>query len=433
MDEERTLKYVKRLRPYSLNLGPGNTDPYVREILEQRSVSEDNLYSQRLLNSVHFQFAIRRFKEEFADLRSTPIPTNQLDKVVWQPNTSAGYGYIGHKRDNYLKARSNASRTLYDFDKWREIYRPVPDKAFARCQLTLRANAKVRHIWGRPFHHILLEGCIAQPILEKLLYNDNPIYIGKDLHKDLPYDILRLMEEGGTAYCLDFSRFDSTLCRGMISTVWDIIFWLCPPQTEADLLNYKFCRYLFTNNPIVMPDGKLFISTTGLPSGSYFTGIVGSIANLLLIYMLLSYFRRSTSKVKVLGDDSIFALLIPIVNPRKIETFLARYGMIVNLVKSIITKLFSEIVFLGHNYYGSRVTRDEFTCLSLALYSENDVPTPAFSIVRLASLIYDSGFNSFGLLHIYKEMLSKHNIDWSLEDSRPTTVNHPFYELFVNS
>lgn len=49
MTEERTLKYVKRLRPYSLNLSSGNTDPYVREILKRRCDTETLLKLDELI------------------------------------------------------------------------------------------------------------------------------------------------------------------------------------------------------------------------------------------------------------------------------------------------------------------------------------------------------------------------------------------------
>lgn len=43
--------------------------------------------------------------------------------------------------------------------------------------------------------------------------------------------------------------------------------------------------------------------------------------------------------------------------------------------KTIITQNFRDIIFLGHNFYGSKVTRDDFTYLSLSLHTEDEIPT----------------------------------------------------------
>jgi CDP-diacylglycerol pyrophosphatase len=81
--------------------------------------------------------------------------------------------------------------------------------------------------------------------------------------------------------------------------------------------------------------------------------------------------------------------------------------------------------FLGHNFYGSRVTQDDFTCLSLALFTEQPVTTAEESAIRLSSLIYDSGYNSFALLNIYKRLLNENNLNWSLAGQRPADCYHP--------
>lgn len=457
-----TVEFVRRLRPYLISNSGNNEDPYVREILEDkldketlvaldeytrgmysedlhynsfmtfsRPVEEDDDYGCKLIAHPSFLPAFNRVRSELRDIRVTPIPSNQLDRVIYNPVSAAGYGYTGLKRDNYLKARSNASRALYDFDHWRSKYRFVPDRAFARSQLALRANPKIRHVWGRAFHHILLEGCIAQPIIEKLMYTETPIYIGKDLHIDMPHDVIQMMKDGGTAYCLDFSRFDARLPRHLITAVWFLIEELVDLSNPSDRLTFEFCQSLFQNTPLVMPDGRLFNVRCGLPSGTYFTQLLGSIVNLLLIYMLQHHYGYTQVPTKVLGDDSIFVLPDGRITLAQCVKFFDQFGMIISPTKSIVTKNFADILFLGHQFYGSRVTRNEFTCLSLALFSEDRVLGPAHSITRIASLVYDCGYNSFGLYQIYKDLNSRHNIDWIFEDIRPATTRFPFVRLFA--
>ncbi|CAH0385445.1 unnamed protein product [Bemisia tabaci] len=210
-----------------------------------RPLEEDDIFSRNLLNHPSFKRALNRCVEEFSHIRVSPIQSDHLDDVKWQGCSAAGYGYIGKKRDNYLAARRNASRALYDFDKYREKYRFVPDKAYARCQLTERLNPKVWHIWGRPFHSILIEGCIASPIIDALLLEESPIFLGRDLHKDMPYSIIKMLEQANYAYCLDFSKFDAHLSRGLIDAAWQIVKTICPPKTESDFLCYEYAEYFF--------------------------------------------------------------------------------------------------------------------------------------------------------------------------------------------
>nr|QIJ56918.1 RNA-directed RNA polymerase [Scaphoideus titanus-associated partiti-like virus 1] len=462
MNDEKTVKLVRRLQPYSIACSGSNEDPFVRAIVNDcvdsetldrlseytrglystelhyesfmffnRPVKDDNLFSTRVTSHPSFQPALQQTRDQLSCVRGTSIiRPDHFDEVSWIPSSAAGFGYVGLKKDNYLLARKNATRALYGFSKYRDSYRFVPDKAYARTQLALRANPKIRHVWGRAFHHILIEGLIGQPLIDKLMLNDTPIYIGRDIHKDMPYVILKAIQDGGTCYCIDFSKFDASACSGLVHIAWTILHELIVINDHVDRLVFDFCYSLFTNTPVIMPDGKLFIVRSGVPSGSYFTQLIDSIVNMLMINMLCYTTSVSFPSLKVLGDDSLFVTEVPIAELPEIGAFFAQFGLTIS-DKTVITENFSEIVFLGHNFYGSRVCRDEFTCLSLALYTEDPITSAVESVVRISSLLYDCGFNSFVLLNLYKRLLSTHHINWDLEAVRPASVHPPFVKLFV--
>jgi hypothetical protein len=264
-----------------------------------------------------------------------------------------------------------------------------------------------------------------------LLLHDNPIYIGRDLIKDLPSSISSLaVDSRPWFYCLDFSKFDASVNHYLVSIAWDIIKEMVEIEDSWELNVYNFCRQLFTNTPVVMPDGRLYIVRTGVPSGSFFTQLVDSIVNLILIYSLQLRFLGRTVKTYVLGDDSIFVLPDHQIDILEASTHLSQFGMTVNIEKSIITDEYCEVVFLGHNFYGSRVTRDEFTCLSLALFTEDEIRTPQETILRIASLLYDSGFNSHHMMILLQRLLTRFKIDWKHELLRPVSVQYPFVNIF---
>lgn len=301
-----TVKYVRRLPPYSLFSVGSPNDEYVSDIFKQclepetlsalheytrgmysidshykslmffnRDISDDHMTS-RLCNHPSLPYALAKVREELSCLRGTvPISTSNIDKVYWIPSSAAGYGYVGPKKDNYHLARRNATRALFGYDRWRDQYRFVPDKAYARNQLALRATPKIRHVWGRAFHHFLIEGLIGRPLLERLVQHDTPIYIGRDIHKDMPAVTLAATTQGGTCYCIDFSKFDSSVCSFLVHTAWTILLECLLLATPLERLVFDFRYALFTNTPLVMPDGRLYIVlSTGVPSGSYFTQII---------------------------------------------------------------------------------------------------------------------------------------------------------------
>lgn len=61
-------------------------------------------------------------------------------------------------------------------------------------------------------------------------------------------------------------------------------------------------------------------------------------------------------------DDKLMTLIV--IDISYCERFFDAFGMIVTEIKSIITSVYNDIIFLGHHYYGSRVIREEFTCFS---------------------------------------------------------------------
>lgn len=465
LDSRCTVQFIRRLRPYRLLKSGNNVDPFVYEELKDfideetlfqldkytrgmydidlhyksfhkfaRSLALDKQLSNRIHRSNLWNTAKQAASEALRPLRGTvPIDTNDIDYVRWRPSTAAGWSYPGlKKKDCYLTARNNAIRALRDFDRWRDKYRFTPDKAFARSQLALRDNPKIRHVWGRDFHNVLIELLFAQPLTLKCLTEETPLMIGLDIHKDLPYSVIRLLrDEGWTAYGLDFSCFDSSLCSGLINWGLDLLEELFIIATPRDRLVWDFIRAILTHTHLVMPDGNLYKILSGMPSGTGFTCLLDSVCNLVIIYAIQYHFLSQTVPTKILGDDSLFAINAEPMTIEEIRRYIDYFGMKLNIEKSFITRNFSDIYVLGHKFYGSRVTREEFTVLSLSIFTEDAVLSPYDSAIRIASLIVDCGYNSFILLRIYKRLLNKYKFNWDLHPQRPADINEPFTKLYI--
>lgn len=424
-----TVTVLKKLAPYSIHSSYDPRDSAIHSFLKQYKPSlltSIQAYSRSLYSEEQHYQSFRQYDRPLATERlishninaNTTLeraralaeaslcdafsieatPMSNLDVVPWISTSSAGYGYHGLKRDNYRLARGRATSNLVHFNAEPHTFKSTPWKAFARTQLALRENPKIRHVWGAPFHHILIEGTIAAPIINNLTIHDTPIYIGRNLFKDLPLDIADLATDH-YIYCLDISRFDASVNTQFIKWFFKFLRRCVsfPDHFTSTALDY--IEHVFHHIPILMPDGVLYECTTGVPSGSYFTQMLDSYVNLTLMFYVQLCLFGSTQPTKVLGDDSIFTA------PHRFEVslisdLLSPFNMTINEDKSIITSSIGDVLFLGHNFYGSSVSREDFTLACLAYYQERDSKTLLETYERVQSLYLDCGTNSFFMLNL---------------------------------
>lgn len=180
-----------------------------------------------------------------------------------------------------------------------------PCVAFKRTQ----AGNKTRLVWGYPIEMTFCEAQFARPLIDKFLCLETPMAFGIPKAFLGPRISLDIAEQG-IVHCLDYSKFDQTVPSFLIHKAFDILkTWF----TEEDLVELgwdKMVRY-FIYTPIVMPDGNLYTGKDhGVPSGSYFTQLIDSIVNVIVIFACLHEMRIDLPRRRllVLGDDSIFSV-----------------------------------------------------------------------------------------------------------------------------
>ena len=93
---------------------------------------------------------------------------------------------------------------------------------------------------------------------------------------------------------MDWKRFDSTLPNFVVDAVFDMleesiafdqmeiegdVQLLSPSAAERLRKVFRWLRWNFTNTKIMLPDGRMLRKGHGIPSGSYFTSLVGSLGN----------------------------------------------------------------------------------------------------------------------------------------------------------
>ena len=181
---------------------------------------------------------------------------------------------------------------------------------------------KDRAIWGSDAASVAIEAQYARPLIEHLSRNCNWYAGGK--HPDELRGFIYNGSPNANWYSLDFSKFDQTVPSWLIRHVFWLIKKFYPEQCFAEL---DWVEDNFINTEIVTYYGDVFTKHRGIPSGSHFTQVVGSMCNMLVIltYIIkrgrdvntlvnlesyvegvLDYNKYRGIRMFVMGDDNLF-------------------------------------------------------------------------------------------------------------------------------
>jgi len=334
-----------------------------------------------------------------------------LKKVKYHEGTSAGFGYYdstshfpthkgpkngaNHKRAIRIAAKAiGDSLDAYNAGNWNNYLdklplQSTPDVAFTRTQLTELPKLKIRNVFGEAFHYVLLEGLFAQPLIETFMMIDSFYYIGKEPLQGVPYLIDSMPEEITQFISLDWKSFDATVQPYEIRLAFDLLeIMLVFPDIETRL-TFEYVRKLFIERKLAAPDGTLFLRKLGIPSGSYFTHIIGSIVNYNRIQYLFKRLHNSIRVIKTHGDDSIIAPSLPVTRLTDIIDLALENDWLIS-EKSALYGSRYDVEFLGRRSTAGVSTRDTWKCLRLLLYPEYPVTNPQISIARLKGINIDT-------------------------------------------
>lgn len=307
------------------------------------------------LKDEHIQAGVNLAYACFAHPVNEPVLTvpafspELVYKITSNHKGSAGLTAWGQtKAESYVRAYERGLQQM------RGEKAPEPCIAFKRTQF----NDKTRLVWGYPYAMTAIEGLFARPLIEKFKTGITPMAFG------MPTGVLGAKLRVSSyhkrfAYSTDVSSFDASIPRALIDKAFKILStWFDLTQIEPtsgvrlDDIWYRMVKYFITT-PIVMPDGNCYFGKRhGVPSGSYFTQMIDSVVNVILVGAIGHKFNLFINKddILVLGDDVLFwsNRFVPL---HKIATFATKlFSMKFNASKSAVFRYDETLHYLGRDW-----------------------------------------------------------------------------------
>nr|BDB33896.1 RNA dependent RNA polymerase [Red clover cryptic virus 3] len=360
----------------------------------------------------------------------------ELDKVSYKASSTAGYGYQCVKGpiggETFMTAVRKARKVVGEVTDLGTqgmdhlIKTLVPDVGHTRTQLTnLLEKTKVRNVWGRAFQYILIEGTSADPLIRMFSKNNSFYHIGRDPLDSVPEVISEAAGAGRWLYAIDWKQFDATVSRFEIEAAFALLKELIIFPNEQTEIAYEISKQIFIHKKIAAPDGFIYMAHKGIPSGSYYTSIVGSVVNRLRIeYLWRTITGHGPSVCYTQGDDSISSddTFIP---PERFAQVANNIGWIINPDKTEYSTVPSEISFLGRTMVGGANIRDTKKCIRLLVYPEFPVESPQISAYRAHAIAQDAG----GLNAILNRIAGKLKTDYGMAPEETVPAHFKRYVM----
>lgn len=370
---------------------------------------KDQIKSPELLQ--HYERGLEEMRYKFQYCSTLPLPI-VMTKIPL--NTSAGYSFPGKKKFEVLdQARKKVEGMIHTWKQGGQVDQ-IPSKMALRGHLSPVKENKTRVVWVSPIENIILENMLFRGFTHQVYKNSqwrNLILSGDNVMSRLT-DYLATGAED--SYCnLDISGWDSMRCRFILK---DIFYRVLKPNMQLDEPWKEACfEYLveaFIRTHLILPDGTVISKTTGVPSGSFLTLLINSLAVSLVFTSILKSINAHYRDEKVLGDDFSFKhryLADPELQSlvKKIaDIAFDNFSLVVKPEKVIATNDLFQRKFIGYVVRSGRLHREDRDWFLSALYPESPVKTLSISFTRVYAYLLIGGINSERFRKFYNWFLN---------------------------
>jgi len=373
----------------------------------------------------------------------------KIDRLDWrdvlrhlEKGTSSGYPHYC-KKGTILETILEEGHFLGHWAKRKEFNEMVWPyaTAFKRSHLSPVGEPKLRLIWVLPAAVQMIEGLFAPRLIEAFgTYNKSICFKGHFSTRII--SALGSFRFDDVLFNLDWSGFDTSISPRLIYAAFDILksnvnfdTWdgienSVEQKTKWNRLWDNMVKY-FINTPIIGPDGMAYRKTHGIPSGSWFTQLVGSIVNWILIkFMLLRILRPhyedyegivNDIKIYVLGDDSLFGVRKDVAQKVDLDMLKSIAAEVLQMkLNPDKSKMGSQddVKFLGFYVRNGHLYKDEVDYLCMMLYPESNNLGPNHTITRAIGIYITSGGFSSAVCTILEDLINTWGFHFEMEDAR---------------
>lgn len=272
----------------------------------------------------------------------------------------------------------------------------LPDcAAFARSNVSAPEFEKVRCVWAYPIIAVLAESLFATPLIK--LLKEQKIFLNTAYGMEMMCGGMeflnnmcrkaKVVDPDAKFVMTDFSAFDSSVPAWLIRDCFAIIkekFDFSDNPVYYSNIFRKIVAY-FINTPIRNADGRRFQKSHGIPSGTMFTNIMGTMCNFVISrYITLSTTGEAPIFDIYFGDDAFTALRHSAKVNFNNMAFQSKkvFGVKLNVIKSSWTHLIENCHFLGYyNHHGTPYKTDK-DLFSSMVYPQTSTDDWAYSLAR---------------------------------------------------
>jgi len=368
------------------------TEKYWRSPVTMTAVRKDVFeFSNRSKNLFETDYDFKLAVKEAYDAFRLPHPVKMLhlndvfkmESDIWTSSPGLPWKELGYQRKCDVRDdidAVNKVRKFWHFVKHGSPVSPPDCCAFVRSHVVPYGESKVRAVWGYPATLTFGEAVFAKPLIEAYMQlRTSPIAYGYETAKRGTAKLFREISSYSSFAAIDFKKFDKTVPAWLINIAFDILarnidFVYYRDRGIArfdDMIRmYRYIQRYFIYTPIRLCNGERYRKFCGIASGSFFTQLIGSIVNFIVITWCCKKYNISTF-IRVLGDDSILAANcdLSVVDFNK---WIEMLGMRVNKEKTVITSDINDLTFLGYSISRGVPSKSREAWVTSLMFPENE-------------------------------------------------------------
>lgn len=409
--------YLGKSKGFGQRFSPPEPSPYLERLgnlcgdyqrspvtlsLIRQDIKSNNLnkHATRPKNPLLDEAIRRAFRAFMIPEKQKMLHLNDVfkrDLPIWSSSPGLPWNQLGYKNKGDIRRDPDAVQRIRWF--WHRIKAGeslgFPDCcAYVRSHICKTGDAKVRAVWGYPATVTFGEAVFALPLIDAYRKGGSPIAYGLETGNGGCRKLFTNFK-GNYFTGIDFSSFDKTLPAWLIEIAFEVLAYNIDfgnykdygiARTASMLHMFDRIKEYCIKTRIRMCNGERYLKTAGLASGSYFTQLVGSVCNYILLTYSALRVGVEIQDIVVLGDDSLTGTDLPL-TADDVADAIEPLGMCVNVEKSSHSRYVSRLSFLGYTINDGLPSRKQDKTLASLIWPErpdkdwNDVASRALGIL----------------------------------------------------